>query len=275
LPSESRPDSRSLPSSYKERHFIPLLQRRGLSRSVLCNGERFGLAHLYFKQARLIHVTGDKCDGEVILNDLLTWTKGSVRFDAAMTVDYETITWQQAQIFTRWLAFLEMRGIMQGIPRARLNGLVQSLTANLPGQPIALPEEVEHYEENEEMALLRQWQRLNEGVHHLIDRSITEEQRQQLRQVSQRMNSVMQQAGDITQELAKRAARATQEGMRQVAEVAQKAARQSARRAEEVIRQAFDQDRRQQFMQSMQDTVETVKLTVSESVSQTVDDTLS
>jgi hypothetical protein len=223
------------------------------------NGERFGLVHLYFSQAQLIHITGDKRDGEIILNDLLTWTKGAVRFDPAMVVDYETVTWQQAQIFARWLAFLEMRGIMQGIPRARLNGLVQSLTANLPVERIVLPEEVEYYEESEEIALSRQWQRLNEGVHHLIERSVPEEQRQQLRQVSQRVNGVVQQAGDITQELTKRAARATQEGVRQAAEVAHEAARQSAQRAEEIVKQALNQERRQQFIESTQRTVESVK----------------
>ena len=223
------------------------------------NGERFGLVHLYFNTARLVHIAGNKGDGEVILNDLLTWSKGSVRFDTALMVDRESITWQQVQLFSRWLAFLELRGIMQGIPRAHLDGLVQSLTANLPRRPIALPEEIEHYEENEEVALLRQWQRLNEGVHHLVERSITDEQRQQLLQASQRVNGIVHQASDVTQELAKRAAKATREGAHQVAEVAQEAARQGALCAEDMVRQAFNQDRRQQFIESTQRTVESVR----------------
>src|SRR5438552_12037364 len=70
------------------------------------NVEQFGLAHLYFRHARLVHVTGDKRDGEVVLNDLLSWSKGCVRFDTAITVKYEDVTWQQAQVFARWLAFL-------------------------------------------------------------------------------------------------------------------------------------------------------------------------
>lgn len=222
------------------------------------NGEQFGLVHLYFNRARLVHIAGNKGDGEVILNDLLTWSKGNVRFDAALMVDRDSITWQQAQLFSRWLTFLELRGIMQGIPRAYLDGLVQSLTDNLPKRPIALPEEIKYYEENEEVALLRQWQRLNEGVHYLVERSITDEQRQQLRQVSQRVNDIVQQAGDVTQELAKRAAKATWEGARQVAEVTQEGARQGALRAEDVVRQAFNQDRRQQFIESAQLTVESV-----------------
>ncbi len=283
------------------------------------NAERFGLVHLYFNQARLIHITGAKCDGEVMLNDLLTWTKGSVRFDPAVEVYYETLTWQQAQLFTRWLTFLEMRGIMHGIPRTRLDGFAYSMSAHLPREPIALPKEVEQHEEHEE-TLIHQWQHLNEGIHHLVERALTEEQREQLRQVSHRMNGLMHQASDVTQDLAKRAAKATQEGLfqaaevaqeaarqsvqrtegvvrqafnqdhrqkllestqhtvdsiRQAAEIAQETARQSARRAEDFIRQKLNEDRRQQIIQSMQDTVETVKLTVSQSVSQTVDDTQS
>jgi hypothetical protein len=287
---------------------------RASGRLSVRNADRFGLVHLYFNQARLIHITGAKNDGEVLLNDLLTWTKGSVRFDPAVEVNYETITWQQAQLFTRWLAFLQLRGITHGVPRTRLDGFAYSMSAHLPGEPIALPKEVEQHDEYEE-TLIQQWQRLNEGVHNLVEHALTEEQQEQLRQVSHHMSGLMHQASDATQDLAKRVAKATQEGLFQAGEVVQEAARQSVQRAEVIVRQAlnedrrqkllestqrrvesvrqaaetvrqstlraedfmkqtFNEDRRQQIIQSMQDTVETVKLTVSQSVSQTVDDTL-
>ena len=288
---------------------------RASGRLSIRNAERFGLVHLYFNQARLIHITGAKSDGEVMLNDLLTWTKGSVRFDPAVEVNYETITWQQAQLFTRWLKFLQMRGMMHGIPRTRLDGFAYSMSVHLPGEPIVLPKEVEQHDEYED-TLIQQWQRLNEGVHNLVEHALTEEQREQLRQISHHLDVLMHQAGNVTQDLAKRAAKATQEGLLQAAEVAQEAARQSVQRAEVIARQAinedhrlkllestqrrvelvrravgtvrqsalraedfmkqtFDEDRCKQILQSMQDTVETVKLTVSQSVGQTVDDTLS
>jgi hypothetical protein len=141
------------------------------------NDERFGLAHLYFKQACLVHVTGDKRDGESVLNDLLTWSKGKVRFDPSLMVNYESITWQQAQIFGRWLAFLEMRGIMQGIPNTRLKGFVRSLIEHLPVEPIAFPQRITIPEEYEEDALARHWQRLGEDIHHLIARAVPQAQR--------------------------------------------------------------------------------------------------
>jgi len=169
---------------------------RASGRLSLRNSERFGIAHLYFHEARLIHVTGDKRDSEGILQDLLSWSKGSVRFDAGMLVQFESITWQQAQIFGRWLAFLEMRGIMQGIAHTRLNGLARNLTALLPGEPIALPDEIEHYEEYEEAARARQWQRINEGVQELLERTMNRETRQQIIQsVQETVESVKHTVG--------------------------------------------------------------------------------
>jgi hypothetical protein len=241
--------------------FIYIRDTHTSGRLSIRNGERFGLAHLYFSEARLIHVTGDKRDGEIVLNDLLTWTKGTVRFDPSILVNYETVTWQQAELFTRWLSFLEMRAVVQGLPRTQVEGLAQSLTINLPGRPITLPQEVEHYEEYEGSTLARQWQRVSEGVQQFVERTLPEEQREQLRQVSQaagqRMSEALQQAGDLTQTLARKAAKATQEGIRQAVETTQG-----------VIEQNFNKERRQQIIQSTQQTVESLGQTVSQRVSQ-------
>ena len=230
------------------------------------NGDRFGLAHLYFRDARLIHVTGDKRDGESVLQDLITCSKGSVRFDAALMVNYETVTWQQAQVFARWLAFLEMRGIMQGIPRERLDGLVRSLTLHLPGEPIALPETIEHFEEHEEEARARNLQRFNQSVQQFVQRAIPEEQRHQLRQVTQRLNQVVSQAGDATQELTRRFARTTQQGLSQATDLAQEMARRGSQRAEELMQQNLNRERGEQLIQSVQETVESVKQAVHQQV---------
>ncbi|HVB72689.1 MAG TPA: hypothetical protein VNE38_03960 [Ktedonobacteraceae bacterium] len=242
---------------------------RASGRLSLRNGEQFGITHLYFKVARLVHVTGDKHDGESMLNDLLNWTKGSVRFDTGLLVTFESLSWQQAQIFGRWLAFLEMRGIMQGIAHGRLDGLARSLMAQLPGEPIALPNEVEHYEEYEEAARARQWQRINEGVQQLVERTLSVEQREQLKQVTQQVTQHVnlavqgvQQAGETTQDLARRASKATQDGLQRtvesVVEGAQEVTRQGTQRAGELVKQTLSRERRQHVLQSTQRTVESV-----------------
>ena len=260
------PHPSASPRGYLAEVTLALLQIRDTrtsGRLSIRNGERFGLAHLYFKEACLIHVIGDKRDGEIILNDLLTWSKGTVRFDPALMVSYESVTWQQAQIFARWLAFLEMRAIMQGIPRTRLDRFVRDLTEHLPGEPIAFPEQIANYEEHDEEALARQWQRFGGDIQHLIERTVPEEQRRQLHQVSQRVS-------DISQGLARRAVSVTWQSLRQIGEATSEVAKQNILHADEIMRHTFDKNRRQQIIQSTQRTVESVK----QSVSQTVDTTL-
>ena len=90
-------------------------------------------------------------------NDLLSWSKGNIRSDAASTVEYADVSLQQAQIFARWLSFLEIAC------HPPLKWFVHSLTGSLPGQPLALPQEVKHYEEYSETEGVRQWQRIAKG----------------------------------------------------------------------------------------------------------------
>ncbi len=190
-------------------------------RLSLRNGEGSGLAHLYFNHSRLVHVTGDKRDGAAVLEDLLTWSKGSIRFDAAFMFDHEDLTWQQAQVFMRWLSFLEMRAMLQGIPQQQLQGLTHSLTLSLPVQPVALPQEVKDYEEYNESAGKRQWQRLGEGLGQFMERTLPREQREQIQQVTlsaaQHVQALAQQTGQATQDLAQRAVKAFQEKLQQAA----------------------------------------------------------
>ena len=149
---------------------IDIRDTRASGRLSMRNGEKFGLAHLYFRAARLVHiagVAGDKHGGEAVLQDLLTWSKGSARFDVTALIEYDDITWQQAQVFERWVSFLEMRGRLLGIPEQQLQRLAHSLTIVLPGEPVALPEQIEYHEDYSEAAAARQWQRFGSSVRHM------------------------------------------------------------------------------------------------------------
>lgn len=145
------------------------------------NGGRVGLAHLYFRDSRLVHVIGDKRDAEAVLHDLLSWSKGQVRFDPAVTVGHEDVTWQQVEVFTRWLSLLEMHGLAHGIPHSRLRGLAHQLTAHLPQKPIALPPAVAQYEEPKDPFLAQQF---SEEVQHFLERTLPEEHREHIRRLS-------------------------------------------------------------------------------------------
>lgn len=251
---------------------LSIRDRRASGRLSLRNAEQFGIVHLYFNESRLIHVTGGKRDAEEILTDLLSWTKGGVRFDSGMLVTFESLTWQQAQVFGRWLAFLEMRGMMQGIAQGRLEGFARDLMLHLPGEPIALPDEVAYREEYEAEARARQWQRINEGARQLVERTLSDEQREQLKQLAHGVQQVVMQAGEATQDLARRASRATQESLQRTVEsmmeATQEAARQGTQYAGEVVKQALSQEYRQQVLQSAQRTVETVAEAAQEAARQ-------
>jgi hypothetical protein len=209
------------------------------------NGERVGLAHLYFREGRLMHVIGDKRDAEAVLHDLLSWSKGQIRFDPAVRVEYEDVTWQQVEVFTRWLSLLEMHGLAHGIPRGRLHGLARQLTAHLPQKPIVLPAAVEQYEEQRDSFRTLQ---LSEGVQYFLERTIPEEQREHIRRLSlstmQHVSEVMSQAGRLTQELTKRTTKATQEKARRAVEFMYDTAKHAAVRTEEVISEALAKEHR-------------------------------
>ena len=224
------------------------------------NGEQFGIAHLYFKQAHLVHVTGDKRDGEIVLQDLLSWSKGNIRFDAAITIEYEDVTWQQAQIFARWLSFLEMRALLLGIPQSRLNGLVHSLTASLPGQPLALPQEVTNYEVYSETAGVRQWQRISEGVNQVVDRAISKEQLQHVSHSAvQHINTFMHQTSQVTQRFVK----VLQEKTLHTAQTTQPTINRAKDHVDESIQHTQTKEPTQRLIQSAPNTVQSIDQNIS------------
>lgn len=220
---------------------------RASGRLSLRNNERIGLAHLYFKDARLVHLAGDRKDGEDILKDLLTWSKGSVRFDPGMSVHHGNVVWQHVEIFAQWLSLVEMRGVVHGIPRARLHGLMQHLTAHLPHRPIALPPAVERYGERRESQFVQRSVLLGREVQQFVERLHLREQYGQIADAShsavQHTGEMLQQTGVVVQALTKRVTKLTQEGVAQAMGIAQSKARQMAQRAEEVLAERVRKDR--------------------------------
>jgi hypothetical protein len=210
------------------------------------NCERVGLVHLYFKEARLVHVAGDKRDTEAVLHDLLSWSKGQVRFDPAVTVEYVDVSWRQGEIFTRWVSLLEMHGLAHGIPTSRLRGLTRQLTTHLPQKPIALPSAVEQHEERRDVLSSHL---SGEGIQHFLERAVPEEQRVRIRHLSlstmQHVGEVMLQAGRFTQELTRRATKLTHEKALRAVGFMYDTAKHAALHTEEVITETQVKEQRQ------------------------------
>jgi hypothetical protein len=224
---------------------IDIRDRRASGRLSMRNSEKFGLAHLYFREARLVHVAGDKHGGEAVLQDLLTWSKGSSRFDATALVEYDDVTWQQAQQFERWVAFLEMRGRLQGIPQQRLRGLTHSLTIVLPGKPVALPRQVGYYEkygqpvESTKFMPDNQVQLDGSSTQQLFEQEPQQEQGTQVLNLSRtalrQVDALVQQTRHVTQELAQRVVKVTQGKVQQATDIAGRTVKHVAIRADEVV----------------------------------------
>ncbi|GHO43071.1 hypothetical protein KSX_12340 [Ktedonospora formicarum] len=115
---------------------IGIRDRRSTGRLSIRSCDRHGLVHFYFQNACLMHVMGDRCDGDALLNDLLGWRKANLRFDPDVFAPYEDVTWQQAELFTRWLGLLEVHGETYNVPPEVIGGLTKSLTSHLPLRPL-------------------------------------------------------------------------------------------------------------------------------------------
>lgn len=109
-------------------------------RLSLRNEKRFGIVHLYFREALLVHVAGDKQGGGAnVLRDMLTWTQAQVRFDWNVIGKHQFISWQEAEIFSRWLSLLEIRALDCGVSPILVEGLEDRLAAHLLRQTAPLP----------------------------------------------------------------------------------------------------------------------------------------
>jgi uncharacterized protein DUF4388 len=212
--------SKSLPRFARLNYFstvtialIEIHEHLYTGRLSIRNNERIGLVHLYFKERRLVHVAGYKRDAEEVLHDLLTWTKGKVRFDPAVTVNYEDVSWQQAEIFTRWVALLEMHGLAHGIARNQLYALTHHLTVHLPKKPIGIPSVARSHEKQSEDNEGRQ-----ESGEHITP--------------MQQVGEAILYMGRVTQDLTRRAAMLTQQRARQAVEFMHDTARYAAVRIE-------------------------------------------
>jgi hypothetical protein len=123
---DTSPASQSLYYTQVTSVLLRIRDYQASGRLSLYNQERFGLAHLYFREALLIHVAGDKSGGEAVLRDMLTWRQARVRFDWEVRVPYQGVSRQEAELFALWLSALEDEGATQGASEL-VDGLTQQL----------------------------------------------------------------------------------------------------------------------------------------------------
>ncbi|GAC1565560.1 MAG: hypothetical protein NVS3B14_03670 [Ktedonobacteraceae bacterium] len=113
-------------------NILTIIRRsRAFGRLTLRNEERLGVAHFYFHGGKLVRIISNRGDVNATLNDLLTWTRASARFERGMTPTSNTITVQQEQDFNAVIQLLQRRRIVAipGEPRVVEGGVVATRRA--------------------------------------------------------------------------------------------------------------------------------------------------
>jgi len=131
---------------------------RAFGRLTVRNTSRLGVAHLYFRYGKLVHIVSNRGDAEATLADLPTWTRASVRFERGTSITSESITDEQEQLFDSVLLQLQIQGVVTAptIPRVVEGGVVATTYA---GQ-LTTPQEWQ--------VLLEGTRRVSLAVAHLI-----------------------------------------------------------------------------------------------------------
>ena len=104
---------------------------RAFGRLTLRNTTRLGVAHLYFRYGKLVHVVSNRGDANATLADLQKWTHATVRFERGVSITSESITDEQEQLFDQVLLQLQLQGVVTApaTPRVVEGGLVASSQA--------------------------------------------------------------------------------------------------------------------------------------------------
>jgi len=93
---------------------------RAFGRLTLRNTARMGLAHLYFRGGRLVHVVGNRGGANITLTDLAEWTLATIRFERGIAMGGEGINAEQERLFDDVLMRLQRRGVVLTPERPRI-----------------------------------------------------------------------------------------------------------------------------------------------------------
>ncbi len=85
---------------------------KAFGRLTLRNANRLGVAHLYFRYGKLAHIVGNRGEVLATLNDLKTWSQGTVRFERGGAQVAESLSEEQVQQFDDLLAYWQRRGVL-------------------------------------------------------------------------------------------------------------------------------------------------------------------
>ncbi len=132
---------------------------RAFGRLTLRNTDRIGVAHLYFRAGKLVHMLSNRGDANATLADLRGWRQATARFErGTFPVKGEPINDEQELAFDGLLALLERLGViaMPKMPRV------------VEGKLVVSPEAEQLITPQEWRVLVEGTRRVSLAVAHLI-----------------------------------------------------------------------------------------------------------
>jgi Domain of unknown function (DUF4388) len=112
---------------------------RAFGRLTLRNTVRLGIAHLYFRAGKLVHMVSNRGDAQATLVYLQEWTRATIRFERGVAITEENITDEAEQLLDALILELQRKGAVYTpeMPRIVEGGLVASST----GDQLITPQE--------------------------------------------------------------------------------------------------------------------------------------
>lgn len=131
---------------------------RAFGRLTIRNIDRLGVAHLYFRSGKLVHMISNLGDANATLSDLKGWTRATIRFERSVHITSGTITEDQEQTFDSLLLQLQLKGIVNTPRTPRV----------VEGRLIASPQAAPLVSPHEWWLLVEGTRRVSLAVAHLI-----------------------------------------------------------------------------------------------------------
>jgi len=84
---------------------------RAFGRLTLRSTTHIGLAHLYFRGGKLVHIVSNSGDASATLADLQHWTRAAVRFERGIPEGKQNASSEHERIFDNLLLYLQRRSL--------------------------------------------------------------------------------------------------------------------------------------------------------------------
>jgi hypothetical protein len=147
-------------------NFIQNIKRsHAFGRLSLRNSEYIGIAHLYYRAGRLVHIVGNRGDARAVLLDLKNWRQASVRFERCKFIAQALPNEEHEHLLDDVLAHLYRRGLVtQALPFSQNQDQHSAYTQPIPRIQIIVESDLAARSEPKQLITPQEWHLLIEAT---------------------------------------------------------------------------------------------------------------